>query len=125
MKKILLTVVMIAAVSLITGTGIAGQKGVATAGASYNSAVVYAGEYSKDMLLCKNHSDDTTWRLIPYFDRLYKVTCQEALDSLNRTGTWQGHLNIKDGTCASVAEPAEWITGNRRNYDKLVAGDVD
>jgi hypothetical protein len=123
MKKIQFMVVMIAAISMIAGIGVAGQKGVKEAGPSYDSNIIYAGGYQADMLLYKNSSKVSDWRLIPYFDRVYKVTCQEAQVSLSSIGTWKGHLTIKDGSCVSTAEPAEWATGNRLNYDRIRAGD--
>ena len=114
MKKMLIVFLLIAVACLVAVKGNAQQ-----AGASYNGAILYAGEYKADMLYCKDNPTDTEWRRIRHFDRLYKVTCQDALVSLKSNGTWQGHLNFKDGSCASVSEPAQWITGNRRNYDRL------
>jgi hypothetical protein len=123
MKKLLIVCVLIAVASLFAVPGIAQQGGVAVAGAPYNASTLYTGEFKADMLYCKDNPTDPEWRRIRHFDRLYKVTCQDALGSLKSSGTWQGHLNFKDGSCASVSEPAQWITGNRRNYDRLRNGD--
>jgi hypothetical protein len=122
MKKMLIVFMLIAVACLVAVPGEAQQSGVGNAGAWYNPATLYDGAFNSEMLFFKNHPEDTTWRRISYFGQLYKVTCREALDSLKRTGTWQGHLNLKNGSCAGVEEPAAWATGNWRNYDRLRNG---
>lgn len=87
-----------------------GQTGV------YNPDTQYSGEYENDALLFRNSPNDKVWRSIPNFSRLYKVTCADALAHLRTEGKWQGHLN-PDGSCGPTAEPADWVMGNRLNYE--------
>ncbi len=118
MKKTLFAFTTILAICLfmVVGSGIAGQ-GAPRAGSAYDPAVKYSGAYTPDLLFFRNSPDDTNWRRIPLLDLLIKVTCTDALESLNREGKWKGHLKI-DGSCGSTAEPAEWALGNRLNYDE-------
>jgi hypothetical protein len=84
----------------------------------YNPAIQYTGEHPTDVILYKNPKSDM-WQLVPKVDRLSRVKCSEALYQLNREGKWQGRLK-QDGSCGSFAEPVDWITGNRLNYEGLM-----
>lgn len=84
----------------------------------YNPAIQYPGEHPADVVLFKNPKSEA-WQLIPKVDRLLKVKCGAALNQLNREGRWQGRLR-PDGSCGSSAEPVDWITGNRLNYESLL-----
>lgn len=112
MKKILLLLTMIAVTWLMAGAVIAEQNGRSGA---YSPAVTYAGSYQSDCLYVRNNGSKII-RDIPQLDRLRHVTCPDAKDHLNRDGKWQGHL-APGGSCGSYSEPAEYLMGNRLNYD--------
>jgi hypothetical protein len=81
----------------------------------YNPKFTYPGDYNPDVLLFRI-TESHGWQRVSGLDRLRRVACREALEQLQTEGRWQGHLN-PDGTCGSTAEPSEWITGNRLNYE--------
>lgn len=122
MKQILFMFAIALAFGLCVTTGHAQQKGQDAGkkiGPVYNPAITYPGEYETNMILFKNSPKDTIWRRIPNLDRLWKVTCPDALAHLKQEGKWEGHLRL-DGSCGSIAEPADWSMGNRRNYDEAL-----
>lgn len=89
-------------------------------GKSYNPAITYPGEYKADLLFFKG-AGSNIWRRIPRFERLSSVTCSEALTYLKHGGRWKGNLDLKDGSCSTPEEPADWAMGNWLNYnDQLI-----
>ena len=90
-----------------------------TAGKSYNPAITYPGQYKADLLFFKGAGSDT-WRYIPRFERLSSVTCADALLYLKQAGRWKGNLNLRDGSCDTPDEPADWAMGNWLNYSELL-----
>ncbi len=103
------------ALLLCVSPGFAAQNSRQTVGAAgYNPAVDYPGDYKANLIFVKR-SGSSAWLRAVKLDRLSRVTCQDALDQLQRHGTWKGHLN-DDGSCASYDEPAEWALGNWLNY---------
>ena len=113
------------AVCLGTFVGAAGGQQADSAKApvavsdKYNPAITYPGEYKADLLFFKGAGSDI-WRRIPRFERLSSVTCPEALTYLKLGGRWKGNLDLKDGSCATPAEAADWAMGNWLNYDELL-----
>lgn len=119
MKKIAFITVILIFCSFSTGIILAepgSQRGPAVMG-NYNPAVTYPGVHAAAEILFKNRATSTTWQSVPVLRRLQKVTCSDAVAHLQREGKWHGHLN-SDGSCGSIAEPVEWILGNRLNYDE-------
>jgi hypothetical protein len=80
----------------------------------YNPAKIYRGSYGTNMLFYKIPTS-LYWRKVSN-DFTTFVTCSDARMHLKLDGTWKGHLNKKGG-CGPVAEPSDWITGNRLNYE--------
>ncbi len=93
------------------------NNAAATVTGPYNPAITYPGIYISESLLFKNRPTSQSWQAIPMLNTLKKVTCADAMTSLQREGKWQGNLNL-DGSCGSTYEPAEWILGNRLNYEE-------
>lgn len=83
--------------------------------AAYNPKMTYPGAYNPDVLMYRNPGAET-WQRVIRLDHLRHVTCRDALEQLQKQGRWQGHLN-PNGSCGSTAEPADWIMGNRLNYE--------
>jgi hypothetical protein len=120
--KIIVFIIMLSTVCWMSGSvGLAAepgnQKEQVVAG-PYNPAIKYSGDYSSDVILFKNLKS-TVWERLPRLGRLLQVTCQDASNALNREGKWQGRLK-QDGSCGSDAEPLDWITGNRLNYENAL-----
>lgn len=87
--------------------------------AAYNPAQKYEGEYIQERLYYRNPGS-TIWRRMSLSNNYRDVvTCQTALDSLNTTGVWQGHL-AQDGSCGPQDEPSYFSLGNRINFDMLM-----
>lgn len=80
----------------------------------YNPAKIYRGPYGTNLLFYKNPKA-TAWVRGTQGDFTREVACAEALQSLKRTGLWQGHL--RNGACGSTDEPVDWAVGNRLNYE--------
>ena len=122
MKHILYGIAIMLICGLSAGISNAqqGNKGVVIRpGTSYNPNVVYAGNFKSDLLFCKN-AESGAWRRVRKLDRLRYVTCTDALQQLRQSGTWKGHLNIKDGSCGSSGEPLDWAMGNWINYNDQI-----
>jgi hypothetical protein len=123
MKQALLISLMVLLFGMHAGTGIAEQKStkgvVIQAGAQYNPAVIYAGQYKSDVLFFKSQGEGF-WRRLARVDRLRRVTCPDAQAQLSKEGAWKGHLNLKNGSCATPDEPADWALGNRINFDAQI-----
>ena len=114
MKQTLLALILIT-VALAAFSEAAEQKGSPPQVPPYNPAAVYRGDHKDDIILFRN-TPDSPWQRIPRLDRFRHISCPGALEGLKRTGRWLGHLNL-DGSCGPAAEPSEWITGNRLNYE--------
>jgi hypothetical protein len=80
----------------------------------YNPAKIYHGSNGTNMLFYKSPTS-LYWTKVSN-DFTTFVTCSDARMHLKLDGTWKGHLNKKGG-CGPVAEPSDWITGNRLNYE--------
>jgi hypothetical protein len=82
---------------------------------SYNSAMTYQGKYTPDVLYIRNRNNPNWYRGL---NGTYPkgVLCKDALNHFMSDGRWKGHLR-RDGSCGSLAEPAEWSVGNRLNFD--------
>ena len=89
------------------------KKGGAEVG-EYNAVKQYEGPF-KNKGLYYHPQGGMGWVPIGRFFT-GPVTCPEALESLGTTGYWKGHLE-RNGSCGSKAEPQDWVTGNRRNYN--------
>jgi len=122
MKQILFGIAIILVCGLSAGLSSAQEQGskgaVVKPGAAYNPKIDYAGDYRPMIVFFRNSSNDN-WHRRPRLDRLRRITCQDALDALNKTGLWRGDLNL-DGSCHGTPgiESPEWALGNRLNYDE-------
>jgi hypothetical protein len=124
MKQVSLISLVVLLFGIFSVTGLAGQKTskgvVVQAGEQYDPASIYAGDHKSDILMVKTNGSES-WRRIPRFDRLKYVTCSDALAALQKEGMWQGHLNMKNGSCLTADEPASWALGNRINFDEQLS----
>lgn len=82
---------------------------------SYNSRLTYQGKYTPDDLYVRIRNNPNWYHGI---NGTYPkgVLCKDALNNLATKGRWRGNLHA-DGSCGSIAEPAEWAVGNRLNYE--------
>lgn len=83
----------------------------------YQPGKTYAGPNPVNSVYYRNPGNPQ-WRMA-FSRELSGLSCRPALAGFSTSGTWQGHLN-PDGTCADPAEPVEWATGNRLNYEGVV-----
>lgn len=83
----------------------------------YNPARIYTGINPANAIYYRNPGNPQ-WRRA-FSRELSGLSCRPAVIGFASTGTWMGHLN-PDGTCADPAEPVEWATGNRLNYEGAV-----
>lgn len=116
MKRIACIVLLLTSI-VFTGAVAAEQKGQGKLGdvPAYDPLILYPGDYQADALLFRNPGS-MVWQRIPRLDSLRQVSCRDALDHLKSEGKWQGHLR-PGGSCGSLAEPSDWIMGNRLNYE--------
>lgn len=80
----------------------------------YDPSVVYSGSYGATALYFRNPGNPN-WRVVPKIS-LDSIFCRSALESIRKTGTWEGHLK-PDGSCGAEAEPVEWAVGNWLNFE--------
>ena len=116
MKKILL-IMLISGMCLLAAIATAATKeqvSPAPGIAAYNPTTEYNGAYESDFIYYKNPGA-SVWLRVTNLDRLRHISCPDALRSLNKQGTWRGHLN-PDGSCGPTSEPSDWALGNWLNY---------
>jgi hypothetical protein len=103
----------VVAVQMMAASGIAGaEQKMPSPG--YHSERIYSGAYETQGLYVR-WSEKKAYMPPQLPADLSNVTCPDALESLTLRGRWEGNL-LRNGSCGSTFEPAQWVIGNYLNY---------
>lgn len=97
-----------------------GATGKSSAGAGYQTRLVYAGPFTADRLYQLDAARET-WFASSAPKYWAKLPCLTARVDLEELGEWVGNLT-EAGACAGTIEAPRWATGNYLNF--LTGGEV-